>query len=134
MLTLDNIKEWLKTLALGTDNFYVGKLDNKKDKSIGVYQLKTDAPIINLGGLEHTPYEVKRVSFLIHWNMNYEETENISMKFYKKLQNIQNIKINEIQIFLVNLLVNEPIDVGTDNKHIFERVIQAEFYYGKKGE
>lgn len=96
--------------------------------------MKTDVPIINLGGLEHTPYEVKRVSFLIHWNMNYGETENISMKFYKKLQNIQNIKINEIQIFLVNLLVNEPIDVGTDNKHIFERVIQAEFYYEKKGE
>lgn len=33
MLTLDNIKEWLKTLDLETDNFYVGKLDNKKDKS-----------------------------------------------------------------------------------------------------
>ena len=134
MLTLDDIKEWLKTLELGTENFYVGKLDNKVDKSIGVYQLKTDAPTIDLGGLDYTPYEIKRVSFLIHWNKNYKETESTSIEFYKKLQNIQNIKINNIKIFLINLLVNEPIDVGTDEKHIFERVIQAEFYYGKEGE
>jgi hypothetical protein len=41
MLELVEIKDWLKTLETGADNFYIGKLDNKKEKSIGVYQLKT---------------------------------------------------------------------------------------------
>ena len=45
MLTLDDIKEWLKTLELKAEHFYVGKLDNKQDQSIGVYQLNTSPPI-----------------------------------------------------------------------------------------
>lgn len=134
MLTLDDIKEWLKTLELKAEHFYVGRLDNKQDKSIGVYQLNTSPPIVNLGGLDYTVYEIKRVTFLVHWNKNFKETEEASMELYKKLQNIQDIKINNKKIFLINLLVNEPVDVGTDDKNVFERVIQAEFYYEKKGE
>ena len=130
MLTLDDIKEWLKTLELKAEHFYVGRLDNKQDKSIGVYQLNTSPPIVNLGGLDYTVYEIKRVTFLVHWNKNFKETEEASMELYKKLQNIQDIKINNKKIFLINLLV----DVGTDDNNVFERVIQVEIYYEKKGE
>jgi hypothetical protein len=30
------------------------------------------------------------------------------------------------------LLNNEPIDVGTDDKNIYERVIELNFYYERK--
>jgi len=32
----------------------------------------------------------------------------------------------------IRLLAPEPVDVGTDSKNIYERVIQAIFYYEKK--
>lgn len=46
------------------ENFYIGKLDNKKEKSLGVYQLKPEeTPIINLGGLDHTAYQKSLLVF-----------------------------------------------------------------------
>ena len=71
----------LKQLALDSciiaDHFYIGKLDNKKDKSIGVYQLERSSPPgIAIGGISNTKTMEKSVSILIHWNKNAKETES----------------------------------------------------------
>ena len=123
----------LKQLALDSciiaDHFYIGKLDNKKDKSIGVYQLERSSPPgIAIGGISNTKTMEKSVSILIHWNKNAKETE------YYKLLNLRNFEINEYKVNFIRLLVPEPIDVGTDSKNVYERVIQATFYYEKKEE
>lgn len=133
LLSLADVRDYLKTLNNTVpENYFIGKLDNKKEKSIGVYQLKTDTPNICLGGLENTPYDKKSISILIHWNNNFKETEIASWELYEKLQDIQNIRINDINIYFINLLVNEPVDVGTDDNGVYERVIQAEIYYERK--
>lgn len=133
LLELADIRDYLKTLDTAAENFYIGKLENKKEKSIGVYQLDTDAPIISLGGLDCTAYQKKSVSILIHWNKNAKETEIESYKLYNQLLKIRNLKINDIPIRVVNLLTNEPVDIGTDEKTgVYERVIQLEFYYDRK--
>lgn len=158
MLTLKNIKDWLKMLDVKTvdeidnmsvkeinnvklkelftkgcviaDNFYVGKLDNKKPKSIGVYQLQTNNMNIALGGLENTKIKEKSVSILIHWNNNADETELKALELYYKFMRARNFYItNNILVNYIELLVPEPIDVGTDNSNIYERVIQARFFY-----
>ena len=40
MMTLANVRDFLKTI-ISAEHFYIGRLDNKQDKSIGVYTLKT---------------------------------------------------------------------------------------------
>lgn len=129
----------LKQLALDSciiaDHFYIGKLDNKKDKSIGVYQLERSSPPgIAIGGISNTKTMEKSVSILIHWNTNAKETELKALELYYKLLNLRNFEINEYKVNFIRLLVPEPIDVGTDSKNIYERVIQATFYYEKKEE
>ena len=38
MLTLPEIRQWIAELGIAADeNVYIGKLDNKKQKSVGVY-------------------------------------------------------------------------------------------------
>ena len=125
LLGLADIRDWLKTLKYtASENCYIGKLDNKKDKSIGVYQLKTsNESNVAIGGIDNTKTMEKSVSILIHWNTNAKETEQKSYEIY-----------NEIKINYIKLLVPEPVDVGTDSKNIYERVIQATFYYEKKEE
>lgn len=158
-LTLADIKDWLKKLDVITvgelhnmtvkevnkllvkqlalsecviaDHFYIGKLDNKKDKSIGVYQLRNNNPNIAIGGLDNTKILEKSVSILIHWNMNSKETEEKALEIYYKLLNAKEFKINNIKVNFIKLLVAEPVDVGTDEKNIYERVIEATFYYMK---
>lgn len=130
MLGLADIRDWLKTLENKADNYYIGKLDNKKDKSIGVYQGKnTIPPRISLGGRENSSYEVKTITILIHWNLNARETEEFSYKLYEELLKQNRVVISNRKINMINLTTNEPIDVGTDEKNIYERVIDLEFYY-----
>lgn len=134
MLTLADIRDYLK-LNKEADNFYIGKLDNKKEKSIGVYQLKTNSlPKIALGGFENTKTMEISVSILIHWNANAKETEIKANDLYYKLLKLRDFKINKTKVNYVKLLVPEPIDVGTDKSNIYERVIEATFYYEREEE
>ncbi|MEG0380029.1 MAG: hypothetical protein RR614_16240, partial [Eubacterium sp.] len=60
MLLLSDIRDWIKTLNTGAENYYIGRLDAKKDKSIGIYPLKVSGtPEVALGGLNSTKTGVK---------------------------------------------------------------------------
>jgi hypothetical protein len=135
MLTLADIKDWFKTLTIENtvvENFYIGKLDNKKEKSVGFYQLNTNnIPNIAIGGLDNTKYDKKPISMLIHWNNNADDTEKVAVNIYNELRKQKYFLINNIRVYFIQLLVNEPIDVGTDSANVYERVIQAIFYYEK---
>lgn len=136
LLGLADIRDWIRTLNYtASENCYIGKLDNKKDKSIGIYQLKTsNSANVAIGGIDNTKTMEKSVSILIHWNTNAKETEQKAYEIYNNLLNQKNFIINEIKVNYIKLLVPEPVDVGTDSKNIYERVIQATFYYEKKEE
>ena len=135
MLGLADIRDWLKTLNTRADNYYIGKLDNKKDKSIGVYQLKNNRPQrICLGGIKNTFYEVKSVSILIHWNTNAKQTEEFANSLYLEILNLDSVIINSHHINYIEMLNNESIDVGTDNNNVYERVVELNFYYERNEE
>lgn len=129
------IKQLFKSECIIADYFYIGKLDNKKEKSIGVYQLQNNTlDNIAIGGIENTKILKKPVSILIHWNKNAKETELKAFELYYKLINSRNFTINNIKVNFIKMLVDEPVDVGTDNSNVYERVIQAIFYYEKEEE
>ena len=128
-----SVKQLFKSGYIVADYFYIGKLDNKKEKAIGIYQLQTsNPPNVAVGGLSNTKVFEKPVSILIHWNKNAKETELKALELYYKLLNSRNFKINDNVVNYIRLLVPEPIDVGTDNANVYERVIQAIFYYKKE--
>lgn len=130
ILSLKQIKDWIKILDTGAEHFYIGKLDNKNDKSIGVYNAKKAlAPYVALGGLGNTSYRQKAVTFLIHWDKNQDRTEEASNRLYEQMEAKTNIMIGDIKIKYIELLESEPISVDTDDKGIYEMVINAVFYY-----
>lgn len=129
MLGLAEVKDWIKSLGIG-ENFYIGKMDNKKDKSIGIYQRKAEGePFTAIGGLECTKTDTKQISILIHWSKNAKETEEAAYSLYNKLRETGKTTINGIQIDYIKLEVPEPIDTGTDDKGIYERVIWFNLIY-----
>ncbi|MGN1156459.1 MAG: minor capsid protein [Agathobacter sp.] len=133
MITLANIRDWIKTFGVG-EHFYIGKLDNKQDKSIGVYQRESYGPAeIALGGLECTKTEKKQISILVHWNKNAKETEEKAMYLYRTFLCQNNVTINNIHVDYIYLGVPEPVSVGTDDKGVYEYVIWLDLYY-QKGE
>lgn len=130
MITLADIRDWLKFYS-NAEHFYIGKLDSKQDKSLGVYSLKrTGAPVTAIGS--ESTYDIIGVSLLIHWNANANETEIEARQLYETLRTIKNETINNTLVYMIELLVPEPVDVGADDSGVYERVIELKIYYERK--
>lgn len=135
MIYLKDVNKWLKTLNTKFDNYYIGFLDKKKEKSLGVYNLKREGkPIIALGGIENTSYSVKKVSLLVHYSNASDETEEIANNLFEDIMNAHPEVIGEHRVMFIGMLTNEAIDIGRDEKGICEYVIEFEIYYKRKKE
>ena len=133
MITLAEVRDWIKTFN-AANNYYIGKLDNKQENSIGIYQRKTiDGPRVAIGGRSLASYDVKSISILIHWNKNANETEKRTQYLYNRLFEAESVVIGETPIKMIALLQNEPVDVGTDDNNVYERVIELDLYYEREG-
>lgn len=129
-MTLANVRDWLKTIGLA-EHYYIGKLDRKEDKSLGVYSRAGTGtpPVTALGGLDCTRTEAKRVSLLLHWNNNASETDEAAQALFEALRAAENVQIGGHQVDYLRLMVPEPVDVGTDENGVYERVLWVDFYY-----
>lgn len=133
MIELKEVREYLKSSGLA-DNFYIGHLDDKKDKSIGVYQLNRSNEFFRaIGEPRNDTTKMKSVSVLVHWNKNAAETETAAKKVYNYIRDTapRTLIGNNVVNFMA-MLYNEPIDVGTDDQKVYERVIDFIIYYNEK--
>lgn len=127
MIYLSNVRDWLKTL-IAADHYYIGRLDRKPERAIGVYQRRNPAPpTVAIG--QASSYEVKPISILIHHNKNADQTEKAASELYEKLRAVSSLTLNDTRVLFIRLLQSEPIDVGSDSNGIFERVIEFDIYY-----
>ena len=130
MVTLSNIRDWLKSFGL-FDNYYIGRLDAKKKNSLGIYNLQDTGRREVIGGLKK--YEKKGVSLLIHGDTNKAKTEQKAFELYNALESIGDDKkrIGNKKVYFVQLLNNEPIDVDQDADSVYEYVIEMNIYFEK---
>ena len=130
MVTLANIRDWLKSFGL-FDSYYIGRLDTKKKNSLGIYNLQDTGRREVIGGLKK--YEKKGVSLLIHGDTNKAKTEQKAFELYNALEAIGDDKklIGNKKVCFVQLLNNEPIDVDQDADSVYEYVIEMNIYFEK---
>lgn len=135
MIPLKDIRQWVAGLGIAeNDRVYIGKLDNKQQRSIGVYSRKTDGPpAIALGGLECTTYAARPLSLLVHWTRRQPESEAAAWELYEKLLETTSLDIGDTHIHCLSLQVPEPQDVGTDEGGVYEYVIWLDLIYERKG-
>ena len=131
MMLLSDVRDFLKELNIA-DHYYIGKLDTKQERSIGVYQRPGGMSRIAIGGLSCTSYDVKRVSILVHWNQNAKETEEKALELFNKLIEMENVQMGDSKVYFIAMQTPEPIDVGLDESGIYERVIQMDIYHERR--
>lgn len=128
-MELADIRDWIKKLGVG-NYFYIGKLENKKERSIGIYQRQIPGGAnIALGGLDCTKTASKSVSILIHWTKYANEAEEAAQALYDRLLHVTDLEIAGKHVNYLQLDVPEPIDVGTDDNGVYERVIWITLHY-----
>lgn len=131
-MTLAEIRDWLSTLDVA-EHYYIGRLDNKKEKSLGVYSRRRgSAPVMALGG--QSSYDMKGVSLLLHWNRNARETEAAALNLWELLFGMTRVDVpSGARIQYIQPNVPEPVAVGTDEGGVYEYVIELNLYVRKEG-
>ena len=127
-MMLSEIRDWLKT-QIDSPNWYIGKIDGKKEQSVGVYNLNTGQPYIAIGGLENTSYASKSISILVHWSKNADTAERKAHEVYAALFGRSDGEIAGHRVIAFEMRTPWPIDVGTDDAGIYEYVIETTIYY-----
>lgn len=133
LMSLTEIRDFLKELEPKFSSYYIGKLDAKKDSSLGIYNLKRNGmPQIALGGLSATKTLNKKVSLLVHGTKNNAETEKLANNLYMSLLKADVSLFTSSNVYMIGLLCDEPISVGNDDHGVCEYVIEFEIYYQNK--
>lgn len=133
-MQLRDFRDYVSALGIAEDGHcYCGKMADKKEKSIGVYPLKSGRQKQNtLGGEQNCSYETKGISILVHWNKSPNETETAAMWLLEALTKCENVTVNGHEIKFIQVSYDEPIPVGTDENGIYEYIIEC-LLYVKKG-
>lgn len=122
-MMLADVRDYVASLGLA-DHVYMGKLPDKQNKSIGVYNSKHEqAYRIAIGGMALGSYGIKNVTLLVHWNKSLRETEAAAARLFEAVSKTREAKINEATIKFIQPLY-EPQDIGTDDAGICEMVIE----------
>lgn len=130
MILLRDIRNYIVSLSIAEDEHcFCGKMTDKMDKSIGVYNLKTGRqPVTAAGGDKNRSYSIKAISLLVHWNKNPTETETAAIQLYNMLRSTKQTQVNGHHIIFIQMLQEEPVSVNTDDNGVFEYVIECLFY------
>lgn len=135
MITCANFRDLLKTILKDTDigKFYCGKLDGKYEKSVCVYDRKSEAPKIAIGGKESTKTLSRSFSVLVHYTKNYKDTEESANNIYEIISEVANKSVEaKYNINFISMVNDYPIDLKSDDDGVYERLIDVTVYYNNK--
>ena len=123
---LAKFRDYLKTLDVAS-NYYLGKMVNETEKSLGVYSHQGHRRIEAVG--KQSSYDIAGFVLLLHWNKNARESEDAARDLYEKIRYITDRDMNGLHVQYLDLLESEPSFVGTDNNGVYEFTIAGRIYY-----
>jgi len=130
-MTLADVRDYIASLDL-TKEVYMGKLPDKPERSIGVYNSKHQYPYHGtLGGPNQQGYGIKHITLLVHWNKSPRDTEKVATALFDAINIVRDAKINKTTIKFIQLLYDLQ-DIGTDETGVYEYVIEAAVIYEKE--
>lgn len=122
-------RDYLKTLNVAT-HYSIGKIDNGKDYSLGVYGGMQTSRVEAVG--KASSYGTFGFRLLLHWNKNARETEESAFSLFAKIRYITDLDMSDIHVQYIDLDYDEPISIGTDENGVYEYVISGTIYYRKE--
>lgn len=129
-MTLEEVKDWLKSVT-ESPKWYVGKINGNDKQCIGIYSTQGPMRPVPVGGLKNRSYDTRAVSILIHWGTDAVQAETKAQEIYNALYGQTGV-IDGYQIVMFDMRADAPVSVGTDEKGIYEYVINCVIYYRKE--
>ena len=117
-------KDWLKTV-IDSPSYTIGKLDTSKPQTICIYSGLSAGPYRPAVG-NASGYGEKTIRILVRWGQNYAAAEAKAQEVYDALSNI--IKVEGVTTCIMRNQ-SEPVNLGTDDKGVYEFSIDITLYY-----
>lgn len=126
-VSLKKIKDYFKSNYNWVDSISIGKIDNNQEKAICFYDSKRQlaySPVI--GGKNNRSTYIKPITILLRYTKNQDSAENKIESIYEFFEG-RTFFIDEKRIFVM-MNVDEPINLGTDEKGVYEYSIELDLY------
>lgn len=122
-------RDYLKTLNVA-QHYSIGKIDNSKDYSLGVY---TDSYLPRVESIGRaSSYGTYGFRLLLHWNKNAREAEENAIILFDAIRYTTDLDMDGIHVQYIDLTYDQPQSVGTDENGVYEYVISGTIYYRKE--
>lgn len=130
-MTLKKIKDYFKQEFQWKDSISIGKIDNNQEKALCFYNSKRDIPYQPvIGGKKNKSTAIKPISILLRYTKNQDTAEQMAQSIYEFFEE-RTFFIDEKRIFVM-MYTNEPINLGTDDKNIYEYSIELNLYIERR--
>lgn len=126
-VSLKQIKDYFKAEYRWGDSISIGKIDNNQEKAICFYNSKRNlaySPVI--GGNKNKTTYIKPITILMRYTKNQDSAENEIISIYEFFEE-RTFLIDKKRIFVM-MQTDEPINLGTDEKGIYEYSIEMNLY------
>ena len=123
---LAKLRDYLESQEVA-EHYYLGKIVNETEKTLGVYSHGRAARIESVG--RQSSYDVAGFLLLLHWNKNARESEDAARSLFEKIRYITDQDMDGLYVDYIDLLEAEPSFIGTDNNGVYEFTIAGRIYY-----
>lgn len=130
-MTLKEYKDYFKNEFGWTDSITIGKIDNNQEKAVCFYNSKLSMSYQGvIGGKKNKSTSIKPVTILLRYTKNQNQAEEMAKSIYKFFEE-RTFFVDEKRIF-VQMIYENPIDLGTDDNNVYEYSIELNFYEEKE--
>lgn len=129
-MTLKQIKDFFKSTIGWTDGISIEKIDKNLEKAVCFYNSRhPTAKIGAVGGKENKSYDFKSITILLRWTTNADEAEKKAEEIYNFFDEKTFIH-DKKRVFVISRFEN-PIDLGTDERGVYEYSFEFDLYSEK---
>lgn len=126
-VTLKQLKDYFKSEFKWVDSVSIGKIDNNQEKAICFYNSKRTLAYQNtIGGSVNKSTYIKPITILLRYTKNQDSAEKKAQEIYEFFEG-RTFFVEGKRIF-VQMYYEEPINLGTDDKNIYEYSVELNLY------
>ena len=130
-MTLKKYRDYFKNEFGWTDSISIGKIDNNQEKALCFYNSKSSMNYQGvIGGKKNKTTTIKPITILLRYTKNQNQAEEMAKSIYEFFEE-RTFFIDEKRIF-VQMIYENPIDLGTDDNNVYEYSIELNFYEEKE--
>lgn len=129
-MTLKQIKDYFKNNFGWTNSISIGKIDNNQEKALCFYSSKREVVYESvMGGKKNKSTTIKPITILLRYTKNQDDAEEMAQIIFDFFEE-KRFQIEDKEIF-TQMLYEEPISLGTDDKNVYEYSIELDLYIGR---